>query len=87
MIKTRQDLTETAEVMAAAVALKSMLRFVILYHRFVILYHRFVILFTLTQFHGRIFSFFVALGSFLGFLVSSGVSLLIKPHTSYLEVD
>jgi hypothetical protein len=47
--------------MAAAVALKSMLLFVILYHRFVILYHHFVILFTLTQFHGRIFSFFVGL--------------------------
>ena len=54
--------------MAAAVALKSMLRFVILYHRFVILYHRFVILYhrfviliTLTQFHGPFFSFFVGL--------------------------
>ena len=66
MIETCQDLTETAEVMAAAVALKSMLRFVILYHRFVILYHRFVILyhrfvilFTLTQFHGPFVSLFV----------------------------
>ena len=52
--------------MAAAVALKSMVRFVILYHGFiilyhglVILYHGFVILFTLKLFHGRFVSLFV----------------------------
>ena len=47
--------------MAAAVELKRMLPFVILYHRFVILYHRFVILITLKRFHGPFFSFFVGL--------------------------
>ena len=52
--------------MVAAVTLKSMLRFVVLYHGFVILYHGlvilyhgFVILFTLKLFHGRFVSLFV----------------------------